>query len=295
MPTTQKTDTVICAELDDRLKIKRQIYYDVNALNNDEDDDLKYLLNRLIYFKEYEVRNSENRLELLFHFNPGKQMKMYIPGPSGVGKSYLTAQFMKEYVRRYVDRKVYFFSQVPEDRVIDNVVEEHDLIERNVFVRIDLNMFNYIIPKATAKKKINVPPPVIPSIDDFRRSLCIFDDIDEIPNLNIRKNIDAFKDEIIATGRDHSYQGNDIDIIITNHQILGGVRTSKIVQQSNFVVLFPQGLSSHGIKITCSKYLGIDQEQINKILSLNKPYQYAIVHRDAPSFVLEQKKIWLIK
>jgi GTP-binding protein EngB required for normal cell division len=242
------------------------------------------------YFKEYEAKPG-NRLELFFHFNPGKQLKMYMSGQSGVGKSHLIAQLMKEYVRRYEDRRIIMFSQVPQDKDIDDVVEEHELIERELFFRVDLNLFSQIDPKT---RKVNKSIP-IPTMEQFKRSLCIFDDIDKIPNKIILKNIDDLKNEMLATGRDHTYQGDDIDIIVSNHQILGGVRTSEILQQANFVVLFPQGLSSHGIKTTCMKYLGMEPEQIKKILSLDAPHQYAIVHRDSPSFVLEQRKIWLIK
>ena len=85
MLTTERTSMMVCAELDEKLRIKRVIYYDTYAQNDDEDDDLSYLLNALTQFKEYEVRNPDHGLVLLFHFNPGKQMKMYIPGPSGVG------------------------------------------------------------------------------------------------------------------------------------------------------------------------------------------------------------------
>ena len=324
IPTTE----LVCAELDDKLRIKREIYFDNiikdeskteikqdemgrfqcpyckkyiarknNLIQHFKSCKLKIILNNLDdikdrrFFKEYEVSNSNNKLELLFHFNRGKQLRMYIPGQAGVGKSYFISQMLKEYVRRYPERKIFIFSQVPRDKDIDSVVEEHELIERELFIRVDLNLFSQINPKT---KKVDTSIP-IPTINELRNSICIFDDIDEIPNKRILGNLDALKDEIIATGRDHDYQGNDIDIIITNHQTLGGIRTAKILQQSNYIVLFPNGLPSHGIKTVCSKYCNLEPGQINKILSLNERYQYAIIHKESPSFVLEQKKIWLIK
>jgi len=286
MLTTKRTKTLICAELDKKSKIIRNIYYDEEGTS----DLPKELMDLLEIYEEYEVDDETNRLELLFHFNPGKQLRMYISGQAGVGKSYLIAQLLEEYVRRRTDRKIFLFSQVPQDRDIDNVVAKHNLIEREAFFRVDLNLF--IQPK---KSKKLVVQSNIPTMEQFKRSLCIFDDIDKIPDDGIKKSIDKLKDVIIATGRDHTYQGDDIDIIITNHQILGGKRTSEIVQQANFVVLFPQGLGSHGIRTTCTKYLNMEDEHVEKILSLNKAHQYAIVHREYPSFVLEQKKIWLIK
>ena len=328
MLTTVPTKQIVCAELDTKLRIKQEIFYDPQTKDEDKPvkqdkmgryicpscqkgiaridnfrnhlkicklkiviEELKSDLKDKRYFKEYEVLPG-NRLELLFHFNPSQQLRMYISGQAGVGKSYLIAQLLQEYVRRYENRRIFVFSMIPQDKDIDAVVEEHGLIESELFMRVDLKLFSQINSKNKIDTNIQIPV-----IDSFKNSLCIFDDIDKIPKTmgNTLKNIDALKDQILATGRDHNYQGDDIDIIVSNHQVLGGVRTSEILQQANYVVFFPQGLSSHGIKTACLKYLSMEPEHVNRILKVNGPHQYVIVHRDVPSFVLEQKKIWLIK
>jgi len=304
MLTITPTKQVICAELTPKLKIEREIFYDETYGTNKEEDKpvkqdkferyicphcnkgiarvdnfrnhLKYCKIKLLmehispliqdkrYFKEYEALPG-NRLELLNHFNHEKQMRMYISGQAGVGKSYLIAQFMQEYVRRYVDRRIFVFSMIASDKDIDNVADEHGLIENGQFMRVDLNIFTQTIIDKRGNKKIDKSFSG-PSMDEFKNSLCIFDDIDKIPLSmgTIRRNIDALKDRIIATGRDHDYNGDNIDVIITNHQTLGGTRTSECIQQCNYIVFFPQGLSSHGIRTVCMDYFKLDQSIVKK-------------------------------
>jgi len=331
MLTTNHTKQIICAELNPKSKIVQEIFYD-DQTNKEEEKPVKQdKMNRYIcpycvkaiaridnfknhlkicklkividefkselkdkkYFSEYETLPG-NRLELLNFYNPEKQLRMYISGQAGVGKSYLIAQFMKEYVRRYDNRKIYVFSMVQADKDIDNVVEEYELIENELFMRVDLNQFTKIIIDKRGNKKED-PNFTGLSMELFRNSLCIFDDIDTIPSGTIQRNINALKNHMVMTGRDHGYSGNNIDVIITNHQTLGGEKTKIQIQQCNYIVFFPQGLSSHGIRTICKEYFKLDQSVIKRILNLNKPHEYAILHTESPSFVLEQKKIWLIK
>ena len=170
MLTTDKTKTLICAELNEKSKIIQNVFYDEKE-ESDLEKKLKILLDIDETNKEYVVEDPNNRLELLYHFNPGKQLRMYISGQAGVGKSYLIAQLMEEYVRRRTDRRIFLFSQVPQDKDIDNVVIKHDLIEREVFFRVDLNLFTQQ-PKS---KKVVVQVQK-PTMEQFKRSLCIFDD-----------------------------------------------------------------------------------------------------------------------
>jgi len=124
-------------------------------------------------------------------------------------------------------------------------------------------------------------------------SLCIFDDIDKIPDKNLQKKIDELKDAILATGRDHEYRGGDIDLIVSNHSSLGYKRTQELLNQATYLVLFPKGTSDHHIKTICMKYCGLNKEQSEKIV--NTDSRYVIIHREMPLFVLEEKKIWLVK
>ena len=201
----------------------------------------------------------------------------------------MIGQLIREYIRHHPDRDTFLFIQVESDRAIDTVIDEvSDRLKWNkeLFTRINLQQL----------------PDSDITIDDLRGieskgkrtgSLCIFDDIDKIPDRNIQRKIDILKDTILATGRDHEYRGGDIDLIVSNHSSLGYKRTQELLNQATYVVLFPKGTSEHHMKTVCMKYCGLSKDQVDKIT--NTDSRYVIIHREMPLFVLEEKRVWLVK
>ena len=109
----------------------------------------------------------------------------------------------------------------------------------------------------------------------------------------MQKKIDELKDAIQATGRDHEYKGGDIDLIVSNHSSLGYKRTTELLNQATYVVIFPKGTSEHHLQTVCTKYCGLSKEQVAKIATTDS--RYAIIHREMPLFVLEEKRVWVIR
>ena len=98
-------------------------------------------------FKQYEVKDENNRLELMMPYNQERGLRMFISGPPRCGKSHLIGEILREYVRHYPKRPIYLFSQVENDRAIDNVIKdsfENLKWDQNLFNRIDL--INYLQP-----------------------------------------------------------------------------------------------------------------------------------------------------
>ena len=103
---------------------------------------------------------------------------MFISGPPRCGKSHLIGEILREYIRHYPKRPIYLFSQVENDRAIDNVIKDSA-----VNSKWDSNLFNRIDLSKLSTTDIN--------IDEFRGkinkktgrrfgAICIFDDIDKI-------------------------------------------------------------------------------------------------------------------
>ena len=244
-----------------------------------------------VKFKEFTVNDPQHRLELMMPYNEERGLRMYISGPPRCGKSHLIGQLLREYIRHYPKREIFLFSQIDADRAIDSVIEEMSITlkwDSDLFTRVDIHKF-------MDSDSVD--------IDYFRGrdtksgsrtgSLCIFDDIDKIPDKEIQKKIDELKDAIQATGRDHEYRGGDIDIIVSNHSSLGYKRTQELLNQATYIVVFPKGTSDHHLNTVCQKYCGLSKDQVEKILSSES--RYVIIHREMPLFVLEEKRVWLVK
>ena len=223
MLTFKETDLLVAAELDDKSKIIKEIYYtepkDKPKDRHDEKTGKFYcgycdkqlsrkdvLINHKKlcvvkimtekfesnYFKAYETTQETHRLELMMPYNKERGLRMYISGPPRCGKSYLIGQIIKEYVRHHPKRKIYLFSQVDKDRAIDDTIE---LISNTLkwkskkFIRIDLEkLIETDIEMDEFRGKTNK------KTGERYGSLCIFDDIDKIPDNALQKRIDKLKD-----------------------------------------------------------------------------------------------------
>ena len=318
MLTFRETDTVVAADKDSSNRTTRLIYYYLpndRLFEHTEDTTtdrftcgfckrsikrksnfhvhLKGCTARIIIeniaSKDFEEYTAQNRLELMMPYNPEKGLRMYISGPPGCGKSYLIGQTIREYTKQFPKRVIYLFSAVDSDRAIDGVIADianrwnpkrFKRIDLSKLMDIDLDIEEF---RGNASKKSG------------RRvgSLCIFDDIDKIPDKELRKRIDSLKDAIHATGRDHEYRGGDIDIIVSNHLSLDSKRTQELLNQASYLALFPHATSDHHIKTICMKYCGLSKDQVDRITQTQS--RYVIIHRDVPIFVLEERKVWLVK
>ena len=130
-------------------------------------------------------------------YNNERGLRMYIVGPPICGKSHLIGQLLMYYIRHYPYRPIYLFSQVPNDRAIDGVIELMSSKHRwdpSLFKRIDLN-------------QILETDLTIDEIRGETGAITIYDDIDKIPNKELQSKVDKIKDEVLATGRDHQYTG----------------------------------------------------------------------------------------
>ena len=155
MLTFRRTNLIVAAELNENYTINKEIYYTEPTENHDNKHDENadrftcgyckksfrqkqyfrkhysgcavMLITEKIYnqdFKHYEVTQDANRLELMMPYNDERGLRMYISGPPRCGKSHLIGQLIREYVRHHPKRPIYLFSQVDNDRAIDEVIAD---------------------------------------------------------------------------------------------------------------------------------------------------------------------------
>lgn len=188
--------------------------------------------------------------------------RIYICGPTGSGKSVLTSKYATEFKKMFPKSKLFVFSDVEEDEVIDNLKP----------IRIMLN------------EEI-VENPIKP--DEVKDSLCIFDDIDSIQNKKVSGSVCAFRDALLKRGRHEN-----VNVVITGHQITNYKDTRTILNECNYVCFFPKSGSTHGIKYMLKTYMGMNNNQINRIFDL--PSRWVCVHKNFPLFVLYEKGCYLV-
>ena len=222
-------------------------------------------------FTEFKIPdNKEEHLELSFPLAKGERLVMFVVGRNGCGKSTFIQKLLTNYLKVYKNRKILLFSTQEYDDKLDKVFKDK-------INRVDLG-----------EEFINSPF----SLDEIRNTICIFDDVDSIRDKKLKEALFKLRDDILKNGRSHTGDRNeDIDIIITNHDVLGGHDTATMIRESFFYVVFPKGSTSHAINTICKKYAGLKNDHIKRII--NNPARCVVIHNTHPGFVLTEKEIFL--
>jgi hypothetical protein len=186
---------------------------------------------------------------------------IYVVGPSGVGKSTWTSFYIKNYHRAFPSNPVYIFSQKKEDKAFDI----YEFVER---VIIDDEWLQ--------------PPPLLP--DDFSNSLCVFDDIENIPNDKVKVEVYKLKDAMLETGRSLK-----INVIVCCHLGMNFHSTRKDLNELSHVVMFKEGTSYH-MNQYLKKYAGLTNTEIKRLRDL--PSRWFMLSSSFPAYVLTENQIF---
>jgi Cdc6-like AAA superfamily ATPase len=215
---------------------------------------------------------SSEKLHLLPNTGEHRQT-LYVAGRSGSGKSYFTAQYMRDWLRynpKKTGRVIYIFSSLTSDKVFDDIIKSHpDQVHR---VTVD---------KALIENPINLDTEI------EHGSMLIFDDIDVLPTKE-RKYIASLIMGVLQIGRHFN-----LSVVITSHLINGGIdrNASRIIHsESHYTVLFPNGLARTHLNYYFENYAGISKDQ--QALLLKQRSRAVIISKTYPAFGLTEKKIF---
>lgn len=179
----------------------------------------------------YEYRLDDGKMVVLPNKEPER---VFVAGASGAGKSFWTAQYIREYQEMFPDRRVYLFSTHEDEKAYKPL--EH------VAVPLD-DAF------------IENPP----QLDQLTNTLVVFDDCDNLQNKKLAKAIDAVNADLVANGRKYN-----IHVVTLNHVMMNYHKTRAQLVEANRVVFFP-GSSYHDQRFL-KVYVGVGAKWQQKIL-----------------------------
>jgi len=226
--------------------------------------------NRHSFFKEMQIPLTRTEvLKLSFPLAKGERLVMFICGRNGCGKSSYIQKILKEYLKVYRTRKIILFSQQEFDDKLDPIFKN--------LKRVDLGHEFTAEPYA---------------LDELRNLICIFYGADSIRDKKLKDAVFKLRDEIMKNGRSHTKdREDDIDIIISNHDILGGNETKTMIRESIFYVVFPKGSTPAQLHALTKTYAGLKKEHIKRIM--DNEARAVLIHNGTPGYVLTEKEIFL--
>ncbi len=183
-----------------------------------------------------------------------KANHMYIAGATGSGKSYYIADYLRLINKYQPKREIFIFSDVEYDKAFEDL--------KNVTrIAIDMTLVN---------------EPITPA--ELQDSVCLFDDIDSIPNKTIKKTVYTLMNSLYRRGRHEN-----ITVISTTHNITDYLKSRTAINESSTIVLFLHSGSTNGQRYIMSKYIGLDTPTIKEIMRIKS--RAVQIHKSHPMFV----------
>lgn len=187
-----------------------------------------------------------------------KRETIYVCGPNQAGKSTYVSNYLREYQKVHKDTPIYLFSRLEEDDVLDDI----ETIRVNCY---------------------ELEPEY--DIRQYEDSFCVFDDIDQFKNPIGNILVDMIN-EILCNGAHYN-----ISIIITNHLLSDYKRTRTILNEVSSITMFPYSGCRYQMKNILKYYIGLEPEQIKKVLNLNS--RWVTIFKDYPTTILYQSGVYL--
>jgi len=191
--------------------------------------------------------------------------RMYVCGQSYCGKSYFAGQMAKDYNKLYPKNKVALISYVEDDKSLN-----------------DKKIKNFVQPKID--ERILADPL---QLDEFHDKLVICDDIEAFSDKGIIKQLEAFQNKLVNTGRHHN-----IGFICCRQKLMAGHKTSDILNGIHQIVAFPKTASRFQLMNYLDRYLHLPKATIQKIMDV--PSRWVLINTSNPVYVLHQKGAFLV-
>ena len=182
---------------------------------------------------------------------------LYACGGSGSGKSYFIKMFLKNYLKEYPKNKIYMFSKLHDDETLKDIKIERILLDD----RIITDPFE---------------------MEDFENSCVCMDDIDVLPDDEIKYRINQLKNDILEIGRHKK-----ISLCCTSHLATKGRETKTILNEAHIIALFLHSGSNYTNLM--KNYLGLDKKEITTLKNMNS--RWVAMTRTYPQVVYTENEV----
>lgn len=211
--------------------------------------------------KDYLTVNEPKSIQLIPNTTKERGV-YYICGMAGSGKSYFCNRLIEQYHKLYKKRSIYLFSLIDDD------------------------------PSITSKfvKRVKLDKKFIETsfeLSDFQDSMIVFDDVDTIRSKGIKDKLFHILDTLLQCGRH-----KNCSIVYISHIVCNGNATKMILNESNYITIFPRTLGARSIRYLLQEYIGMDKSQIKKVKTLDT--RAVTIMKMYPSVILYDQGAYLI-
>lgn len=186
-------------------------------------------------------------------------------GQAGSGKSFWCCNYIKEYIKVHPKRPIYLFTTITSDIGCLKDIKKIKIIQ---------------LTEEFANDNIGV--------EELKESLCLFDDIDNIRDKQLKKKLFQTLNDCLQVGRKF-----EIDVLITFHVATAGNDTKIILNECNSISFNYKTFGNRALKYLLDSYLGLDKKQIERVKKLDG--RMITVLKTYPKLVLSEKELYILE
>jgi len=186
-------------------------------------------------------------------------------GQAGSGKSFWCCNYIKEYIKVHPKRPIYLFTTITSDIGCLKDIKKIKIIQ---------------LTEEFANDNIGV--------EELKESLCLFDDIDNIRDKQLKKKLFQTLNDCLQVGRKF-----EIDVLITFHVATAGNDTKIILNECNSISFNYKTFGNRALKYLLDSYLGLDKKQIERVKKLEG--RMITVLKTYPKLVLSEKELYILE
>jgi hypothetical protein len=214
---------------------------------------------RYIQKSKDEYRIDAGRMVVLPDEEPER---VFVAGKSGSGKSCWAAMYVREYCEMFPNRKVYLLSTHDDEKAYHGLP----------VIQINLG-----------EEFIKAPP----GLEDFRDSLVLFDDCDNLVDKALTKVVDAVSNDLLCNSRKYGTH-----VLTLHHHLMDHNKTRTLLNESNRVVFYPQGGGYH-VQRFLKVYAGLGSQAIQKVM--REPSRWVCLDTRLPMSYVTENAVVIVK
>lgn len=205
--------------------------------------------------------DDEGMFELLPNPDPKRREVWYIAGQSGSGKSWIAKQLAMFYHKLFPKRGIYLISKLEKDETLDAL---------KFLKRIPIQSFIDDYPR----------------LEEFRETMCIFDDYDTLTG-DAEKVITKIIDDLAIMGRHEC-----VTILALSHYLTNYKKTRLLLNEATHIVVYPLSTSYHALRYLLKNYIGVDEDDIKRHKKLGS--RWLMYAKGFPQFMISQRDAELL-
>jgi hypothetical protein len=125
-----------------------------------------------------------------------------------------------------------------------------------------------------------------PRLEEFRETMCIFDDYDTLTG-DAEKVITKIIDDLAIMGRHEC-----VTILALSHYLTNYKKTRLLLNEATHIVVYPLSTSYHALRYLLKNYIGVDEDDIKRHKKLGS--RWLMYAKGFPQFMISQRDAELL-